>query len=370
MLMKHILMAPLSASRLTYVVSADTESSAAKVLTFRNVLQASEIFIGGFIDTSYTYLPGAGVFTRDVPNRVFDREHNSFNLNLVDITATYQPEEGFGGFIQRNAGSDANVFAPLGTGTDDEFDVQEAFGQYAVGAFTFIGGKFATLAGAEVTESPADLNFTRSILFGYAIPFTHTGVRLQMETAGGTTFSLGVNNGWDVFRESAAVATDDDTADDKTVELGAIFAPFEPLSVSGSAYTGDEPGAVAGRRNLIDVVLNYTATDALSFAVNGDVAQQDDAIAPGADADWHGVAGYANYQFTDQWRAALRGEWFDDEDGFRTSVAQQWKEVTGTSAYMPTEVGRYAPKRAATGRTKTASWTPTAASVTANTRLI
>jgi Putative beta-barrel porin-2, OmpL-like. bbp2 len=118
------------------------------------------------------------------------------------------------------------------------------------------------------------------------------------------------------------------------------------------------------------VVLNYTATDALSFAVNGDVAQQDDAIAPGADADWHGVAGYANYQFTDQWRAALRGEWFDDEDGFRTSVAQQWKEVTGTSAYMPTEAGRYAPKRAATGRTKTASWTLTAASVTANTRLI
>jgi hypothetical protein len=118
------------------------------------------------------------------------------------------------------------------------------------------------------------------------------------------------------------------------------------------------------------VVLNYTATDALSFAVNGDVAQQDDAIAPGTDADWHGVAGYANYQFTDQWRAALRGEWFDDEDGFRTSVAQQWKEVAGTSAYMPTEAGRYAPKRAATGRTKTASWTPTAASVTANTRLI
>ena len=102
--MKHILMAPLSASRLAYVVSAHTESSAAKVLTFRKVLQASEIFIGGFIDTSYTYLSGAGVLTRDVPNRVFDREHNSFNLNLVDITATYQPEEGFGGFIQLDAG--------------------------------------------------------------------------------------------------------------------------------------------------------------------------------------------------------------------------------------------------------------------------
>jgi hypothetical protein len=146
--------------------------------------------------------------------------HNSFNLNLVDITAAYQPEEGFGGFIQLDAGSDANVFVPLGTGTDDEFDVQEAFGQYAVGAFTFIGGKFATLAGAEVTESPADFNFTRSILFGYAIPFTHTGVRLKMETAGGTTFSLGVNNGWDVFRESAAVAADDEPPTTKQSNWG------------------------------------------------------------------------------------------------------------------------------------------------------
>jgi hypothetical protein len=156
-----------------------------------------------------------------------------------------------------------------------------------------------------------------------------------METAGGAKFTVGVNNGWDVFKESASVAEDGDTADDKTIELGAIFTPFEPLLVSAAVYTGDEPGAVVGRRDLIDVVLAYTATDALSFVLNYDYARQEDALAAGSDAEWTGVAGYVNYQFTDQWRAALRGEWFNDEDGFRTGVAQEWKEITATLAYVP-----------------------------------
>jgi hypothetical protein len=221
---------------------------------------------------------------------MFNREHNSFNLNLVDIVAAYQSEEGFGSFVQLHFGSDANTFAPVGTGTDDEFDVQEAFVQYAYGPFTAVGGKFVILAGAEVIESPANLNFSRSILFGYAEPFTHTGVRVQLKTIGGATFTVGVNNGWHVFRDSQSTVVDAagntiDAADDKTVELGASFTPFEPLSISTPAYIGDQPGLTkVGRRDLIDVVVSYTATDALSFVLSGDVAQQNDAIAAGTDA--------------------------------------------------------------------------------------
>ena len=38
-------------------------------------------------------------------------------------------------------------------------------------------GKFVTPIGAEVIESQDNWNYTRSILFGYAIPFYHVGVR-------------------------------------------------------------------------------------------------------------------------------------------------------------------------------------------------
>lgn len=333
--MKPIFMASLCAGLLAHVAAAHAESDGASVPTFGEMLDASGVTLTGYVDSSFTYLSGAGVFTGDVPNRVFDRERKSFNLHLVDVTASYLPEDGFGGLVQLSAGSDANVFAPAGTGTDDEFDVQEAFAQYAAGPFTFVGGKFVTLAGAEVIESPANLNFSRSILFGYAIPFTHTGVRAQTETEGGAKFTVGVNNGWDVFKESASVAADGDTADEKTLELGALFSPTDFINVSAAAYTGNEPGAEVGRRDLIDVVMAYLFSDTLTFVLNADWAQQEDAVAAGSDAEWKGVAGYANYQFAEQWRAVLRGEWFDDEDGFRTGVAQEWKEVTATLAYLP-----------------------------------
>jgi len=52
--------------------------------------------------------------------------------------------------------------------------------QYAHGPLTIIGGKFVTLAGAEVINSTLDTNYSRSILFGYAIPFSHTGARSAM----------------------------------------------------------------------------------------------------------------------------------------------------------------------------------------------
>lgn len=333
--MKRIITTGLAAGLLAHATLTHARPESADTPTFGEMLDASGIAVTGFIDTSFTYLSGAGAFTSGVPNRVFDRERKSFNLNLVDIAIGYQPEEGFGGFAQLDAGQDANVFAAAGTGADDEFDVQEAFAQYATGPFTVLGGKFVTLAGAEVIESPANLNFSRSILFGYAIPFTHTGVRASMEIESGAKFTVGVNNGWDVFRESASVAADGDVADEKTLELGASLPPFGPLTIIASAYIGNEPGAQVGRRDLVDVILTLTASDALSFILNADWAQQEDAVTPGADAEWKGVAGYANYLFADQWRVALRGEWFDDEDGFRTGVGQEWKEVTGTLAYAP-----------------------------------
>lgn len=158
-----------------------------------------------------------------------------------------------------------------------------------------------------------------------------------MEIENGAKFTLGVNNGWDVFRESESVADDGEPADEKTLELGASLPPFGPLSIVASAYIGNEPGAQVGRRDLVDVILTLTASDQLSFIVNADWAQQEDAVAPGSDAEWKGVAAYTNYLFTDQWRVALRGEWFDDEDGSRTGVAQEWKEVTGTLAFAPVD---------------------------------
>lgn len=310
------------------------------------VMEASGIIFSGHIDTSYTSLSGSGAFTSGTASRVFDTERDSFNLHQLDVTAAALPPDGFGGLVNVVAGSDARVIAAAGT-TADDFDITQAYVHYATGPFMAIAGKYATLAGAEVIKAPANTNLSRSILFGYAIPFTHTGVRAYFAPGGNAAapdgkllLIAGVNNGWDVLRESQqAQATDGSTADGKTLELGLAVSPFEFMSLAAAFYTGDESAGAAatGRRDLLDVVATFNVTDSLSLVLNYDTASQEDALAGGGKAKWDGLAAYVNYQLNDLWRVAFRTEYFDDQDGFRTGVVQTWKENTLTLAYAPND---------------------------------
>ncbi len=304
--------------------------AADKVPTLGDVLKASDISITGYIDVSHNYLStDAGSFN----SRAFDTERRGFNLQMLDFSMSYLPASGFGGFAQLNAGSDAKVIASNSTSGDD-FEAQEAYMQYANGGLTVIGGKFATLAGAEVIESPSNVNFSRSLLFFYAIPFTHTGVRASYAMSDAVKLIAGLNNGWDATKTSAKTG-----AEKKTVELGVIANPVKMLSLAASYYTGEEAGAGGNdTRTVLDVVATITATDALSFVLNYDKGDQDKALATGATAKWNGLAGYANYKISDMWRASLRTESFKDKDCYRTScgfTSQTLKETTLTLAHTP-----------------------------------
>ena len=66
--------------------------------------------------------------------------------------------------------------------TASQFDLQQAFASYIVpfgSGLRFDVGKYVTHMGYEVIEGYDGYNdnYSRSILFGYAIPFTHTGVK-------------------------------------------------------------------------------------------------------------------------------------------------------------------------------------------------
>src|SRR5437879_1780488 len=195
-----------------------------------DVLAASGIDLHGYVDVAYSYLSGAGVFTSGVADRVFDTEPNSFNVHQAALIVDYQPKEGFGGLVALTAGRDARVIASLGESTSN-FDVTQAFAQYAHGPLTIIAGKFVTLAGAEVINSTQDTNYSRSILFGYAIPFAHTGTRLTYAPADQLSLTVGVNNGWDQLQ---------DANKQKTGELGVSFTPNKMFSLTVQGYSGVE----------------------------------------------------------------------------------------------------------------------------------
>jgi len=197
-----------------------------------------------------------------------------------------------------------------------------------------------TLAGAEVINSTLDTNYSRSILFGYAIPFSHTGARLTYAASDQLTVIVGVNNGWDQLQ---------DANKQKTGELGISFAPSKMFSLTVQGYSGVEQvsgGAFIGAgthglRTLVDAVGTYNATSQLTFILNVDWGQQENvtSLVDGTSikARWDGAAAYANYQVNDQWRLSVRAEYFDDKDGYRTGVIQKWKEATLTLAYLPTK---------------------------------
>jgi hypothetical protein len=316
---------------------AETAKSTAPSLT--DVLAASGIDVHGYVDTAYSYLSGMGVFTSGVADRVFDTEPNSFNVHQASLTVDYQPKEGFGGLVNLTAGRDARIIASLGESTSN-FDVTQAFAQYAHGPVTIIAGKFVTLAGTEVINSTQDTNYSRSILFGYAIPFTHTGVRLTYAASDQVSLIVGVNNGWDQLQ---------DANKQKTGELGVSFTPNKMFSLAVQGYSGVEQlsggtfigAGTHGVRSLVDAVGTYNATSQLTLILNIDWGQQENvtSLVNGAPvtAKWDGAAAYANYQVSDQWRLSVRAEYFDDKDGYRTGVIQKWKEATLTLAYLPTK---------------------------------
>ncbi len=171
-----------------------------------------------------------------------------------------------------------------------------------------IAGKFETLAGAEVIEDPSNANISRSILFGYAVPFTHTGARLTYAPNALISLIAGVNNGWDNLKGPGGP---------KTAELGAAYNG-SVISLTAQGYLGMERysnamwsaagDSPAGHRSLIDVVATYHATPKLTLLANADGGRQtavpllDSAGAPLGGplgtATWNGVAGYAAYQLT------------------------------------------------------------------------
>lgn len=297
----------------------------------------------GHIDVGYTHLTGFGKFVSGVNDRVFDFKRNDAIFHALDLQLASTPDSGLGGLLDVTVGKDADTIAAYGTiskskgpanGANHYFDVTQAFVHYGAAPFTIIAGKYVTLAGAEVIKSAADVNYSRSILFGYAIPFTHTGVRATWKMSDALSLIGGVNQGWDAVT---------DPNSDKTAEIGATFAPTKEMSFSAVYYGGKElvanypKSSLNTMRNLVDVVGTFNLTEQVALVLNYDYGTQDKAAADGGKAKWQGLAAYLNYQLNDQWRISVRGEYFDDKDGYRTGVVQKWKEGTVTLAYLPTK---------------------------------
>jgi hypothetical protein len=290
---------------------------------FDELLDSAGLTVSGYVAASYYASNG-------YPSNVhqFDTQHNTFQLDETGLQVAYQPKTGFGALVDVIAGEDAKILhqAEANNANDtSSFDIRQAFLQYATGPFTFMAGKFVTLAGAEVINPTLNTNFSRSLLF-FEQPLTHTGVRAIYAATDAITLTAGVNNGWNLTTLDYG---------SKTGELGVAWAPASKLfALAAQAYFGKVQGFDA-EKTIVDVVATYNATSALSVILNFDWNKQDNAFTNGSSATWNGAALYVNYAINDQWRVSVRGEYLDDKDGFLTTAVQTIKEGTVTFGYSP-----------------------------------
>jgi hypothetical protein len=340
-MMKKLLVA--TAVSAAFAAPATVLAQQARVPTLGQVLDASGLSVNGYIDAGYNWAnrnieagfanSGAGGATP----RVFDNQNNSFSLHQLGLTVAKQPKEGFGGLVNLTVGQDAQVIHSFPeSGNSSTFDMTQAYLSYSKGSLTFIGGKFTTLAGSEVIASPGNNNISRSILFG-AVPFTHTGVRASWAPSDTFTVYGGLNNGWDQLQDQNR---------QKTLELGASFNPVKPLTMTVSAYIGDETvGGFTGERDLLDFVLNYAVNDGLSLGAELLTFKQD---LGGTTAKYNGLALYGSAMLNAQWRTSARIEYFDDKNGFHFAtfngpgatggaLGVKYYEGTLTLGYLPTK---------------------------------
>jgi hypothetical protein len=348
-MMKKLLVA--TAVSAAFAAPATVLAQQARVPTLGQVFDASGLSVNGYIDAGYNWANRdlqVGAQGNGTPLRVFDNQNNSFVLHQLGLTIAKQPKEGFGGLVNFTVGSDAQVIHSfpepsvaanglLGAGTSP-FDITQGYLSYSKGSLTVIGGKFTTLAGSEVIASPGNNNISRSILFG-AVPFTHTGVRASWAPSDTFTVYGGLNNGWDQMQDANR---------QKTLELGASFNPVKPLTMTVSAYIGNELATAAGsgvvvngERDLLDFVLNYAVNDGLSLGAELLTFKQD---LGGTTAKYNGLALYGSAMLNAQWRTSARIEYFDDKDGFHFQTTNagnpqgvKYYEGTLTLGYLPTK---------------------------------
>jgi hypothetical protein len=287
----------------------------------------------GLVSTSYTYnlnLPPS----RTNQLRVFDMDDAEARLDVVELVVQRPARAAWdAGFrVDFTAGAVSRVVAARGlfrdsTGEGQDIDLHQAFVSVLVplgSGLRVDAGKFVTGLGYEVIEGYDGWNdnASHSFLFGYAIPYTHTGLRASYSFSPVLSTMLMVANGWDDVRDNNS---------GKTVHLQLGVTPSSRLVVVLNGIAGPErDNDERDLREVFDLVATWKPTDRLALGFNGDWGWEAAAAPGGGTAAWSGVAGYLRVAPRGPFALSVRAETFVDRDGARTGTAQTLSEITLT----------------------------------------
>ena len=277
------------------------------------------IDVTGFVDVYYGYN-----FNKVDPLlRTFDVQHNTFSLSLAEIAFTKlpTPESKVGFRVDLDFGKTADLvasFEPESDGKEIYKHIEQAYGSLLTGKVQWDVGKWVTPIGAEVIESQDNWNYTRSILFGYAIPFYHAGVRATINASPKVTLGAQLVNGWN---------NDSEINGNKTIGLSATLKPTDKVTWIANYMVGKETAGSDDNRNLFDTTLTLAVSPKFSLMGNFDYGKE-------SDVSWWGIAAYAKLQARPNWAVVGRYEYLDDSDGGFMTFGQKGQTFTLTSDHL------------------------------------
>ena len=281
--------------------------------------EPSQVEVTGFVDVYYGYS-----FNKVDPKlRTYDVQHNTFSLSLAEVAFAKVPtprsrvgfrtDLDFGKVADLNAASE-----PASDGKEIYKHVEQAYVSLLTGNVQWDAGKFVTPIGTEVVESQDNWNYTRSMLFGYAIPFYHVGLRGSYNATPKVILGAQLVNGWNNSSEING---------NKTVQVSLTLKPNANLTWVGNYMVGKETAGSDTNRHLFDTTLTYAATPKLSLMANLDYGKE------GA-VEWWGLATYAKLQAMPSWALVARHEYLDDTRGGFMTLGTKGQSLTLTSDHL------------------------------------
>ena len=289
--------------------------------------------ISGLIDGYYSYnanrpSDAANGQMNDLYN--FNDKTDQFNLSEARLTLNHDPDP-VGAHVDLFFGRTNTLIN--GSSHDNADYLEQAFLSLKppkAKGFEADFGKFVTSAGAEVIEAKDNWNYSRSLLFAWAIPYYHFGLRTSMPVSKVDTIGVQVVNGWNNV-----------TANNGGVTVGVTNALVKPKYTWNVNYYGgpSNNSTQTGYRNLFDTTLLLTPNAKFNAYLNYDYGQNRNHTSLGGGLfdkslnHWQGVAAAVHEQVTGTSALSGRFEFFHDNNGYSTGVAQEIKEFTGTYEY-------------------------------------
>jgi hypothetical protein len=302
----------------------------------------------GFAEVGYTYSlnhPGEHF----IPGRVFDYRNKSGIVDQLDLAVEKdvditKPKFDIGGKIEFTYGADAGIYHAHGifsyfhnpTSPQNQPDLTQAYVDVAVPvgdrAVDFRIGKFVTPLGYETINPVPNPLYSHSYSFGFAIPFTQTGITASYNVTDKLNILVGGTESWDsdtINRNSAITF------------LGEATYTISPTwkvivnSTIGPELTHNDRDF----RYVIEPIVQYTpANSPITAGIDPVFAFEDNSVVGrfhNSTAYWYGAAVYGGYKINDFFTANIRGEWFRDQGGTRLGIDDTVYEVTAGLTVHP-----------------------------------